>query len=74
MYPSCSIQVYPVIINPPLITVFFEDNNKVHYYHYDKSARQSMFPERIEPSVLDVEVDLCLMECDVDFSVRRAPD
>jgi hypothetical protein len=37
-------------------------------------ARQSVIPERVESSILDVEVDLCMMEHDVDFSVRRAAD
>ena len=34
-------------------------------------ARDSVVPERVEPSVLDVDVELCLIELDVDFSVRR---
>lgn len=36
-----------------------------------KFARDGMVPERVEPFVLDVEVELCLMEWDVEFSVRR---
>jgi len=35
-------------------------------------AREGVVPERVEPSVLDVEVDLCLMEWCVEFSVRMA--
>jgi hypothetical protein len=29
-----------------------------------------MVPERVEPFILDREVDLCMMEWDVEFSVR----
>lgn len=36
-------------------------------------ARESVVPERVEPSVLDVEVELCLMEWAVEFSVSRVP-
>lgn len=34
-------------------------------------AREGMVPERVETFVLDMDVDLCLMEEDVDFSVRE---
>lgn len=33
-------------------------------------AREGVVPESVKPSVLDLEVDLCLMERDVEFSVR----
>jgi hypothetical protein len=35
------------------------------------AAREGIVPERVHPSVLGVEIGLCLMEEDVDFSVRR---
>lgn len=44
------------------------------YPNMAECARKGVIPERVEPSILDVEVDLCMMEHDVDFSVRRAPD
>lgn len=34
-------------------------------------AREGVVPERVEASVLDVEVELCLMEWGVEFSVRK---
>ena len=34
-------------------------------------TREGVIPERVEPSVLEVDVDLCMMEENVDFSVRR---
>ena len=36
-----------------------------------KFAREGMVPERVEPFVFDLKVDLCLMELDVDFEVRK---
>ena len=39
-----------------------------------ESAKHGVVPERVDPSILNVEVDLCMMEHDVDFSVRKAPD
>jgi len=44
------------------------------YPNIKECARKGMIPERVETSILDIEVDLCMMEHDVDFSVRRAPD
>jgi len=41
------------------------------YPHIIEAARKGVVPERVEPSILDVEVDLCMMENEVDFSVRR---
>lgn len=57
------------------ITDFFEaEPSESMYPNIVKFAREGVVPERAEPSVLDVEVDLCIMEWDVDFSVRNAPD
>jgi hypothetical protein len=36
-----------------------------------KFERESVVPERVEPSVLDVEVELCVMEWSVEFSVKK---
>jgi len=36
-----------------------------------KCARKCVIPERVETSILEIEVDLCMMEHDMDFSVRR---
>lgn len=56
------------------VTDFFEAGLfESMYPNIVKFARENVVPERVEPSVLDVEVDLCMMEDDVDFSVRRAP-
>ena len=53
------------------VTDFFEDESfESRYPHMVEFAREGVVPERVEPSVLDVEVELCLMEWDVDFSVR----
>ncbi|MEL7671870.1 hypothetical protein [Methanobacterium sp.] len=41
------------------------------YPNIINAAREGLIPERVEPSVLNVEVDLCMMEDEVDFSVRR---
>ena len=41
------------------------------YPNIVEAAREGVVPERVDPSVLGVEVGLCLMEEDVDFSVRR---
>ena len=55
------------------VTDFFEaEAFESRYPHMVEFAREGVVPERVEP--LDVEVDLCLMEWDVDFSVRRVPD
>ena len=40
------------------------------YPHIVEAAREGIVPERVDPSVLGVEIGLCLMEEDVDFSVR----
>ena len=57
------------------VTDFFEaEPFESRYPHMVEFAREGVAPDRVEPSVLDVEVDLCVMEWDVDFSVRRAPD
>ena len=37
-------------------------------------ARKGVIPERVESSILDIEVDLRMMEHNVGFSVRRGPD
>ncbi len=53
------------------VTDFFEaESFESRYPHMVEFARDGMVPERVKPSVLDVEVELCLMELDVDFSVR----
>lgn len=39
-----------------------------------ESARQGVVPKRVDPSILNLEVDLCMIEHEVDFSVRRVPD
>ena len=53
------------------VTDFFEvETFESRYPHMVEFAREGVVPERVEPSVLDVEVELCLMERDVDFSVR----
>ena len=36
-----------------------------------EAAKEGVIPERVDASVLDVEVDLRMMEDEVDFSVRR---
>lgn len=57
------------------VTDFFEANFFESLYPFMiEPARQGVVPERVKPSILNVEVDLCMMEHDVDFSVRRAPD
>ena len=54
------------------VTDFFEaESFESRYPHMVRFAREGVVPERVEVSVLDVEVDLCLMEWEVDFSVRR---
>jgi hypothetical protein len=54
------------------VTDFFEaEAFESMYPHIVEFAREGVVPERLEPSVLDVEVDLCLMEWGVEFSVRR---
>lgn len=54
------------------VTDFFEaELFESMYPTIVEAAREGIVPERVEPSVLDVEVELCLMEEDVDFSVRR---
>lgn len=57
------------------VTDFFEaDFFESLYPFMIEPARQGVVPERVKPSILNVEVDLCTMEHDVDFSVRRAPN
>jgi len=57
------------------VTDFFEVSFfESMYPNMKESARKGVIPERVESSILDIEVDLCMMEHDVDFSVRRAPD
>lgn len=57
------------------VTDFFEaDFFESLYPFMIESARQGVVPERVDPSILNVEVDLCIMEHEVDFSVRRMPD
>ena len=50
--------------------LFEAETFESRYPHMVKFARDGVVPERVEPSVLDAEVELCLMEWDVDFSVR----
>ena len=53
------------------VTDFFEaESFESRYPHMVEFAREGAVPNRVEPSVLDVEVDLCLMEWSVEFSVR----
>jgi len=55
------------------VTDFFETELfESRYPHMVEFARDGVVPERVEPSVLDVEVELCLMEGGVEFSVRMA--
>ena len=57
------------------VTDFFETDFFESLYPFMiEPAMQGVVPERVKPSILNVEVDLCMMEHDVDFSVRRAPD
>lgn len=49
-------------------TDFFETEPfESRYAHMVEFARDSVVPENVEPFVLDVEVDLCLMEWGVEF-------
>ena len=41
------------------------------YPNIIECARKVVVHERVKPSVLDVEVDLCMIDPDVDFSVRK---
>ena len=55
------------------VTDFFEaEPFESRYWHMVEFAREGVVPERVEPPVLDVEVELCLMELSVDFSVRKS--
>ena len=57
------------------VTDFFEaEPFESRYPNIVEFAREGVVPERVEPSVLDVEVDLCLREWDVEFSVRNVTD
>lgn len=42
--------------------------------HMVEFAREDVVHERVETSVLDMEVELCLMEWGVEFSVRAEAD
>lgn len=55
------------------ITDFFEaDLFESMYPHMIKSAKECLIPGRIKPEILNKEMDICMMEQDIDFSVRRA--
>lgn len=54
------------------VTDFFEaELFESMYPTIVEAAREGIVPERVDPYVLGVEIGLCLMEEDVDFSVRR---
>ncbi|OEC87657.1 MULTISPECIES: hypothetical protein [Methanobacterium] len=54
------------------VTDFFEaELFESRYPHIVKFARDGVVLERVDASVLDVEADLCMMEQDVDFSVKK---
>lgn len=55
------------------VTDFFEaDLFESMYPYMIESAKQNNIPERVEPEILDKEIDICLMEQDVEFAVRNA--
>ncbi len=54
------------------VTDFFEaELFESMYPSIVEAAREGIVPKRVDPSVLSVEIGLCLIEEDVDFSVRR---
>ena len=51
---------------------FFEGETfELRYPYMIEFAMEGIVPKRVDPSILSVEIGLCLMEEDVDFSVRR---
>lgn len=59
--------------NRRVVSQFFEAGPfESRYPHMVEFAGDGVIPERVVPSVLDVEVELCLMERGVDFLARGA--
>lgn len=57
------------------VTDFFEaDSFETMYPYLIESARQCIIPERIEPKTFNREIDLCMIEQNIDLSVRMVPN
>ena len=56
--------------NVPVTDLFGANFFESMHLHIVKSTGQYVVLKRVDLSILDIEVDLCMMEHDVDFSVR----